>query len=476
MLQATTADAYRLFHQGSLTFAKIEHNGIRIDMGYLDNTLATVGQKIKAMEEELRQDDVYKVWKKRFGDQANVGSRPQLAVVLYQELQYPCKHRTNPSKKFPDGQPKVDDEALEDVNLPFIKSLLRVEKYKKLQSTYLVNIKREVVDGFIHPFFHLHTVITFRSSSSEINFQNQPVRDPEIGPIIRRCFIPRKGRNLIEIDFGALEFRIAAIIWCDPNMIEYARDESKDIHRDTAADIFCCRTDQVNKQTRYVGKNQVVFPLLYGSYYVQCARHIWDEMDKLKLVVEDLPVKQWLAQKGIKELGACDPKKKPIKGTFEYHIKQVEDAFMKRFPVFAAGKETLWRQYQETGEFSMLSGFVCRGVYSKNFLLNARIQGFGFHCLLESLNQQQNLLERKRMESLLVGQIHDSSLGDVPDNEVQDYLHSMTRIMTQELPKKWPAIIVPLKAEVDLVSPGETWHDKKPWEDKDGVWGPKQKG
>ena len=207
-----------------------------------------------------------------------------------------------------------------------------------------------MVDGVLYPNFNLHTVSSYRSSSGATdrdsdekswNFQNIPSRNAEIARYIRRCFIPRKGRKLVENDFAALEFRIAAAVWKDPEMIAYASNPKLDIHRDMAAELFLCDTKEVSKQMRYVGKNGFVFPVLYGSYYVKISQAIWHEIDNLKLTtVSGVPVKEWMKKKGIKELGRCDPKLPPQAGTYEYHVKQVESRFFRRFHVFAKATGT----------------------------------------------------------------------------------------------------------------------------------------
>src|SRR5439155_25997997 len=113
------------------------------------------------------------------------------------------KERTNTLKT------KANEASFSKVKLPFVKNYFLIQKLKKARSTYLEGIRREVVDGFLHPFFHLHRVETFRSSSSDPNFQNFPVRNAEIGKIIRSAFIARDGHQLVEIDFKALEVMIA---------------------------------------------------------------------------------------------------------------------------------------------------------------------------------------------------------------------------------------------------------------------------
>lgn len=478
MMQGKIKDAVDLFLQGTIAFAKIEHNGIRIDVERLDRTIEKVGWKIRCLQQELRDDDVYSTWRKTFGDKANLGSREQLGIVLFNKMKLPYNGERTKTGRF-----KVDEEVLHSVDLPFVKKYLQLEHLKKTKATYLEGIRREVVDGILHPFFNLAGggdggrggARSMRSSSSSPNFQNLPIRNPKTGAIVRKCFVPRPGRRLVEVDFGALEFRIAAAIWKDPAMIDYASDPTKDIHRDEAAELFLCETDNVSKEARYLGKNGIVFPILYGSYYVQCAKRIWDTIHKEQTKLKDgTLVLDHLRSKGIDRLGLCKPGVDSEEGTFEYVVWQVERNFFSKFSVLKKAKDDWLRKYRERGFFRMVTGFTIEGLYTNNQLLNLPVQGPGFHCLLWSVIRLQNWLERKGMKSLIVGQIHDCILIDAVIEELQLVLNKIKKIMTADLLKAWKWICVPLSVEVDVTDIDGTWHDKKPWIEKDGIWGPKE--
>lgn len=463
-----TLDAYKLFHMGALALAKVEANGIRIDTAYLDQAIADTDAKISQLQKVLRQGQVYDVWRREYGDRLDLGSRTQLGKIIFDKLKYPSVGKTAT------GRYRTDESAFERVDLPFVKDLLKVEKLKKARGTYLEGIRRETVDGFLHPFINLHTVNTYRSSSDSPNLQNQPIRNPEISEIIRRCFIPREGHALIEADFSALEFSIAADFWKDPRMIAYAGDPKKDIHRDMAAKIFLCNKTAVSKQSRYVAKNQFVFPELYGSFYVKQAQAIWEAIDEHQLTVGAAPMKDWLVSRGILERGPCDPSQRPLPGTFEAHMKKVEDYFNQTmFPVFAASKAKWWEAYQKSGEFQLMTGFVIRGVHSRNFLLNSPIQGPGFHLLLLALILLQRYLHRNGLKCLDIGEIHDCLLLDCPLGELQQVLSAVKRIMTKDVPRLWKWVIVPPRIEIDVAT--DNWFGKKSWQEVDGKWGPAKK-
>jgi DNA polymerase I len=471
-MPATLQDAYQLFHKGSFALSRMERNGIRIDTEKLDRSIADLSKRIEKINRELAAHPTYDLWKKEYGEKANLSSREQLGYILFDHLGYEYK-----GEKTKSGRYKADDEYIHGTGDEFAKRILQLEHLKKAKATYLEGIRSEVVDGLMHPFFNLNTVITYRSSSSNPNLQNFPIRDPEMGRIIRSCFIPRDGHVLIEIDFSALEFRIAACVWDDPNMIAYAADPTKDIHRDVAAKCYLLKKEHVSKDSRYCGKNGFVFPRLYGSYHKQIARNMWEMIREKKLRAgkdDALPMKKHLEKRGIKTLGDCDPKTEARSGTFEYNIKAVEEWFDSEFHVFRDKKEQWIRDYRQRGWFQMVTGFVISGLHNNNFLLNAPIQGPGFHCLLWCAIQMQKWLDKWNMKTLAVGEIHDCLLFDAPVDEVQDVLNAAKDIMTNRIRKAWPWIVVPMGVEVDVVDEGKSWADKAPWEEVNGTWQPKK--
>src|SRR5438105_4160186 len=82
-IQVATPEAYRLLHAGSLVLASMEASGIKIDTDYLDMTIAKTGQRIRDLEQQLKADPLWAKWQRRFRAKANLGSRPQLAELLF---------------------------------------------------------------------------------------------------------------------------------------------------------------------------------------------------------------------------------------------------------------------------------------------------------------------------------------------------------------------------------------------------------
>lgn len=479
-MNASVTDAYRLFHEGSLALAAVEAAGIRVDTDYLDRTISRYDRKIKAMERELQKDEVWQTWEKRYGRKSTLSSRVQLGQVLFTEMGLPCSAWTSGGVSGK-GRPQTTDAVLREVNLPFVASYLQLEKLKKMRGTYLEGIRRETCEGFLHPSFNLAGgpsgggeddkggAKSYRSSSSGINFQNIPVRNKWIAKTVRKSFIARDGCNFGEMDFGAIEVRVRACYSKDPVLIEYVTDPDKDIHRDWACKCFLLDPEDVlkngkhYKDIRYVDKNQFVFPKFYGSYYIDFAINMWDSMGKLNLALPDgTPLKKHLKSKGIKRLGACDPQKRPVAGTFEAHMQEMEQEFESVFAVDTDWKKSRWEEYQETGRIEFLTGFVVEGSYRKNQVINIGVQGAAFHCLLQSLIWLQKWLRKNKMKTLIIGQIHDSMVLDIHEDELEAVLAKAYRIMTEELPAAWDWLVVPLIVEAEVAPRGKSWWDKRP--------------
>jgi DNA polymerase-1 len=439
-------------HQGSLALAEVEAAGMRIDVDRLDRTIKETKEKIDQLTQKLKEDEVFSVWKKRWGKKTKLGSRTQLGKVLFEELKY------KPTALTGTGRPKTDEEALEAIDLPFVRDFLATEKLKKLYTTYLKGVRREVVDGFLHAVINLHLVKTYRSSVDSPSFQNIPIRDPEIGKLIRSCFIPRDDHVLVEIDYGALEFRIAACFWRDEAMVAYASNPQLDIHRDMAAE--CYMLEEVPKTARFYAKNQFVFPELYGSYFINCARNLWGVIETGNLQTADgVGLYDHLRGMGIRKLGKCDPREQPKRGTFEKHIYEVEQQFNDRFPDWSDRKEDWWAKYLNRGWFRTMTGFECSGVFTRNDLYNWPIQGPAFHLLLWSLTRMVKWLKKNKMKSKVVGQIHDSLIIDTHRDELDDVLAEAKKVMTEDVRKKWKWVIVPLEIEAEIAE--TNWFDKK---------------
>lgn len=464
-MKCATYEAYQLFHEGCLELSRIESNGMRIDVDYLDKAIKQTKKRIKETEEQLKEHKVFKVWKKVYGSNANLRSDEQFSTILFDKMgyEYPSEERT------PSGRYKMDEKILELLDIPFIKIFQLWKKLKKVLVTSLEGIQKELVGEYIHPVQNLHIARTYRSSQDSPNGQNFPVRDPMLGELVRTAFIPRKNHVFVDIDYSTLEVKIGYCYHKDKNMFKYLTEKNKDgtqkndMHRDAAERIFKVDSSLVSKEMRFFAKNQFVFAQFYGSYYVQCAPPLWLSVDRTPLVMTNgQSVREHLTNEGIKRLGTCKPDQKPRAGTFERHIQQIEEwLWGTQFKGYAQWRKDWFKKYLKTGSFVSHTGFLTEGMHSRNDVTNYPIQGSAFHCELWSLIQLNKWLRKNKMRSKIISQIHDSILADVHKNELDDYIQKAITVTTVDLLKHWKWIIVPLDIEIEI--------GQKNWFKKDAV-------
>lgn len=449
---ATTKQAYRLLHEGTEVLSDIEQNGMRVDVAALRAEDQRLADQIREISGRLMQYEEVKQWKKIYGDKFSLGSDPQLGKLLFTVLGLKSNKTT---KK---GRASVDEAALGEIDLPFVKDLVALRKIEKVRTTYILNLLREQVDGVIHPSYSLVAVKSYRSSCSGPNMQNNPARNPEISALVRKKIIPRPGHCIGEFDYSALEVRIGACYHRDPAMVRYITDKTTDMHRDCSCDCYLLEPFQVSKKIRYCGKNRFVFPEFYGSYWGQVAPDLWKSIDEFRLQTEDgRDLKEWLAKKKIK----CYE-------DFEEHIKEVErKLWEERFPVYNQWRKDWYRQYQTNGYCESLTGFRYDGYMVRNEVLNYAVQGSAFHCLLWSLIQINRWLKQNKMRTMLIGEIHDSAVFDFHPDEIEEVYRYSRKVMCEDVREHFQWINVPLEIEAEIAPVDCSWADKKKFELKE---------
>jgi len=448
-----------LLHAGMEALADVEQAGIRIDVAHCEEQRRRMKKREEKLQQRIKDSEIGQQWVKRFGPQTTWGSGQQLAKILFEDFGYVPKVKTA------SGAASTSEAALEHIDDPVVKDWIQLKSTVKILSTYLGNFQREEVNGYIHPFFNLHTTRTFRSSSDRPNFQNIPVRDKRVRNIVRKSIIPRPGRRIVEIDYGGVEVRVAACYNKDPKLIEYINDPEKDMHRDMAAECLKLDLSEVTKEIRHVGKNGFVFAEFYGSYYKAVARGMWALIQGVKLP-DGMEVLDYLCNvHGIGRLGLCESGHEPEPGTFEHHIMQVEEYFWKEmFHAYYKWRQDFYRAYVKRGYFDTLTGFRCQGHMKRNDVINYPVQGSAFHCLLWALIHLNWELKARKMSTVIIGQIHDSIIADVPDSEFDEYVEIAKQIMDEEIRKVWDWIIVPLEVEVERTPVDGDWTQKEVFE------------
>jgi len=152
-----TKEAYQLFHYGILALTRAELQGFRIDMDYVEKEKLRLTHKIDRLEKNFKDTKFFRHWQHTVKGSVNVNSNIQLSNFIYKIKKIKIEKETA------SGQGATDDDSLKKMNIPELNDLLEMRKLKKVKDTYLGSFAREQVNGYIHPFFNLHLVQTYRS-------------------------------------------------------------------------------------------------------------------------------------------------------------------------------------------------------------------------------------------------------------------------------------------------------------------------
>lgn len=230
--------------------AKIEHRGIRLDSAALHDMSEQFDGRIKEFEQKIYE---------LAGQEFNIGSPAQLAMILFEKLQLPTAGIKKGKTGYSTGAAELD--KLRGLH-PIANLITTWREYTKLKSTYIDALPKLVDEhGKLHTTYALDVAATGRLSSHDPNLQNIPTRT-ELGRAIRTAFVPAKGNVFVSADYSQFELRLVAVMADDKEMIKDF-NEDIDIHAATAAQVHGIPLDKVTKEMRRDAK-AVNFGILYG--------------------------------------------------------------------------------------------------------------------------------------------------------------------------------------------------------------------
>ncbi|MBK8166050.1 MAG: DNA polymerase I [bacterium] len=234
----------------SAVLLRMERNGIRLDRAFLGTLRRRFEQELAELQKRIVE---------LAGEDFNVNSPQQLAVILFDKLKLP------PSKKTSTGwstDVSVLSALAEEHELPA--AILEYRQVAKLQGTYVETLPQlaDPDTDLVHTSYNQAVAATGRLSSSDPNLQNIPVRT-DLGRQIRRAFVPRDAANVfLSADYSQVELRLLAHLADDPGLQAAFRDGA-DVHRRTAALINGVPEGQVTAEMRNRAK-AINFGVIYG--------------------------------------------------------------------------------------------------------------------------------------------------------------------------------------------------------------------
>jgi DNA polymerase-1 len=214
----------------SKTLAKMEFTGFPVDLPYLEEldqslagVMADTQQQLYSMAGEFvvnnPKDVIAVMFQRGFYDDK---SDKKIVVPINDDLRRTKK-----------GQIKADEKALlyvhKQYGYKFPKILLTHRKANKARNPFLTNVRihAQLLDGRMHPSFHITGTSTGRLSSSGENMQNFPKKLG--GYNIKNIFVAPPGMTLVNTDAKGAEIRLFAAYSNDALLIKAILD-GQDTH------------------------------------------------------------------------------------------------------------------------------------------------------------------------------------------------------------------------------------------------------
>ncbi len=386
---------------------RMERNGVLLDRAKLEAQSHELGKEILQKEQ-----DAYSA----AGQPFNLGSPKQIQEILFERQKLPVK------KKTPSGQPSTDEDSLAELALdhPLPRLILEHRALSKLKSTYTDKLPRSINErtGRVHTTYSQITAVTGRLSSNEPNLQNIPIRTPA-GRRIRECFIAPPGSKIVSADYSQIELRIMAHLSGDTNL-RRAFAEGEDIHRATAAEVFGVPLPQVDPDQRRVAK-VINFGLIYGMSSFGVAQNLGIDRGTAQTYVDRYFARFPGARRYMDETRAR-----------ARELGYVETVFGRR----------LWLP-------ELRSGAPVRRQATERAANNAPKQGTAADLIKLAMISVQDFLEKEKLKALLIMQVHDELVFEVPANELET-----VKAKVPELMQSVAKLEVPLVVEVGV---GDNW-------------------
>lgn len=352
------------------------------------------------------------------GKEFNVNSPKQLAIVLFEDLKLPV------IKKTKTGYSTAADvlEKLENEH-EIIPKLILYRQLKKLHSTYIEGLLKVLHPETkkVHTRFNQALTQTGRLSSTEPNLQNIPIRLEE-GRKIRQAFIPsEEDWVMFAADYSQIELRVLAHISQDERLIK-AFQEDKDIHTQTAMDVFHVDEADVNSNMRRQAK-AVNFGIVYGISDYGLSQNLGITRKEAQTFID----KYFDVYPGVKK----------------YMEDIVQDAKQTGYV------ETLMKRRRYLPDITSRN-FNMRS-FAERTAMNTPIQGTAADIIKQAMIDLNGALQTENLQARVLMQVHDELILEAPKAELERLQKLVPEVMENTV-----ELDVPLKVDASY---GKSWFD-----------------
>ena len=395
-----SAEGTTLFEKVELplveVLAKMEANGIALDVPFLKNMEKELQKDIDALEANIYQ---------QAGETFNLASPKQLAPILFD------KHKlVDKPKKTKTGQYSTAEDVLTLLakEHPIVADILQWRSLQKLQSTYVKALPEEINPNThrVHTVYNQAVAATGRLSSNNPNLQ---ILHQTRGQEVREAFIPCDNDHvLMAADYSQIELRIIAALSEDPAMLA-AFQQGQDIHTATAARVFNVAPEAVTRTQRSNAKT-VNFGIIYGV----SAFGLSQQTD--------------LSRAGKKLIDTC--RKLP---QLNYMSNQVDFARDHGYVETVLGRRRYLKDINSQNA-------IVRGAAERN-AVNAPIQGSAADIIKIAMINIHNQLKEGNWKSKMLLQVHDELVFEVPQSELEALKTMVQNEMENAYTLKVPLVV-----------------------------------
>jgi len=388
--------------------ADMEYRGIKVDPLVLKKLSGELEKRLHELEGQIQEET---------GQSFNVGSPKQLGEILFDVLKLPGGKK---GKTGAYGTAADVLETLAEAGYGIADKILEWRQLAKLKSTYTDSLPLQIHPKTqrVHTTYAMTVTSTGRLASSDPNLQNIPIRT-EIGKRIRSAFVASPGNLLLSADYSQIELRLLAHM-ADLPELRQAFIEKRDIHAQTASQVFGVPLDQVTPELRYRAK-AINFGIIYGLSPFGLARQL---------------------------------------GISRENAAQYIQAYFTHHPGVQTYMERMKTEAREHGYVTTLLGRRCfisdihsRDPNKRNFAerqaINAPLQGGNADIMMRAMVKLDRLLREKNLKGAMLLQVHDELILEVAEEEV-DKVQSLVVDTMQTIVD----LSVPLVVEADV---GKTW-------------------
>ncbi len=392
---------------------QMQRNGVSLNSTFLKEMSISLGAKLDNIQTEIFES---------IGHEFNLNSPKQLSDILFTELRLPPTKKTTLGfstnaqsldelkNKLYRGEAADSDPRSYDV----LNNILEYREVSKLKSTYVDALPElvNVITNRLHTSYRQTGTTTGRLSSNDPNLQNIPVRTG-LGRRVREAFISGKGSSLLAADYSQIELRVLAHFSRDPALMK-AFENGEDIHSATSSLVYDVPIDKVDSDMRRIAK-VLNFGVIYGLSPHGIARQT--------------------------NLSQADGKK-------------FIDIYFNKYPGIQEYLDGVKTQCREKGYVETILGRrrYLPDISAKNFRLrsqaeraaiNMPIQGTAADIIKIAMINIQNRLNDLSMKSMMILQVHDELIFEVPNNELSQMESIVHELMSSSI-----NLEVPLSVEI----------------------------